>query len=70
MFNLHILTYEPNFVVNFIACVMNDQRGKKIWGICVQLCENVKVQQEDIYFRAQIVHFNLQIGTLKCVKRW
>ena len=70
MFNLHFLTYKPNFVVNFIACVMNDQRGKKIWGICVQLCENVKVQQEDIYFRAQIVHFNLQIGTLKCVKRW
>ena len=66
MFNLHILTYKPNYVGNFIASGMNVQRGEKIWGICVQLCENVNVQEEDIYFRAQAIHFNLQSGTRKC----
>ena len=66
MFNLHILTYKPNFVRNSIASDMNDQRGEKIWGICVQLCENVKVQQEDIYLQAQATHFNLQFGIHKC----
>ena len=61
--NLHFLTYKPNFVGNFIANDINDQRGEKIWGICVQFCENVKMQEEDIYFRAQAIHFSLQFGT-------
>ena len=67
MFNLHFLTYKPHFVVAFIAYVMNDQRGKKIWGICVKLCEKEEVQQEDVYFQAQVIHFNLQFGTHKWV---